>query len=177
MKPDLDTAFKEWTSLLGPERARRDQETIERYSRCTLPEGTTPAGVLYPSTTVEIQAIVTIARQAGVSLYPISRGKNWGYGDACAVTHGQVVLDLSGMNRIREVNQDLAYAVIEPGVTQKQLFDHLQEQGIPLWFDCTGSGPEASIVGNTLEVSAIPRTAIISIIPAAWRSCWATAGC
>jgi 4-cresol dehydrogenase (hydroxylating) flavoprotein subunit len=151
MKPDLDTAFKEWTSLLGPERARRDQETIERYSRCTLPEGTTPAGVLYPSTTVEIQAIVTIARQAGVSLYPISRGKNWGYGDACAVTHGQVVLDLSGMNRIREVNQDLAYAVIEPGVTQKQLFDHLQEQGIPLWFDCTGSGPEASIVGNTLE--------------------------
>lgn len=151
MKPDLDNAFEEWTSLLGPERARRDQEVIARYSRSTLPEGTTPAGVLYPSTTEEIQAIVRVAGQAGISLYPISRGKNWGYGDACAVTHGQVVLDLSGMNRILEVNRELAYAVIEPGVTQKQLFDYLQEQGIPLWFDCTGSGPEASIMGNTLE--------------------------
>lgn len=151
MKPDLDAAFTAWTSLLGPERARRDQEVVERYSRSTLPEGTTPAGVLLPAATGEVQAIAGIARQTGIGLYPISRGKNWGYGDACAVTHGQVVLDMSGMNRIRVVNQDLAYAVIEPGVTQKQLFDYLQEQDIPLWFDCTGSGPEASILGNTLE--------------------------
>ncbi|WP_045221326.1 FAD-binding oxidoreductase [Desulfonatronum thioautotrophicum] len=151
MKPDFGLAFNEWTSLLGPARARRDEETIDRYARSTLPEGTTPKGVLYPSSTGEVQAIVTIARQAGISLYPISRGKNWGYGDACAVTHGQVILDLSGMNRILEVNRELAYAVIEPGVTQQQLYDYLQEQDIPLWFDCTGSGPEASIVGNTLE--------------------------
>ncbi|WP_051822533.1 FAD-binding oxidoreductase [Desulfonatronum thiodismutans] len=151
MKPDFDTAFKEWARLLGPARARRDRETIDRYARSTLPKGTMPAGVLYPSTTEEVQAVVTIARQAGISLYPISRGKNWGYGDACAVTHGQVILDMSGMNHILEVNRELAYAVIEPGVTQKQLFDHLRDQDIPLWFDCTGSGPEASILGNTLE--------------------------
>jgi 4-cresol dehydrogenase (hydroxylating) len=144
-------AFEKWKKLLGSERARHDAEVIHQYSRSTLPQGTTPLGVLFPVTREEIQSIVLVAREAGISLYPISRGKNWGYGDACAVTDGQVILDLSRMNRILEVNENLAYAVIEPGVTQQQLFDYLEERGLPLWFDCTGSGPEASIVGNTLE--------------------------
>jgi len=146
-----EEAFQQWTQLLGADRACRDEAVIESYARCTLPQGTTPLGVLYPASIEEVQAIVSIARRAGISLYPISRGKNWGYGDACAVTDGQVILDLSRMNRILEVNQDLAYAVIEPGVTQQQLYDYLQDRRIPLWFDCTGSGPEASIMGNTLE--------------------------
>ncbi len=151
MTTKSDEAFRRWEAAFGEERVRRDSETIELYSRCTLPHGTTPLGVLYPVSTADVQTAVSIARQAGISLYPISRGKNWGYGDACAVTDGQVILDLSRMNRILEVNSELAYAVIEPGVTQQQLFDYIEERGLPLWFDCTGSGPEASIVGNTLE--------------------------
>ena len=144
-------AFRQWAEVLGSDRARHDEDVIALYSRSTLPQGTTPLGVLFPVSTEEIQSIVHIAREAGISLYPISRGKNWGYGDACAVTDGQVIVDLSRMNRIVEVNQDLAYAVIEPGVTQQQLYDYLEEHNIPQWFDCTGSGPDASIVGNTLE--------------------------
>ncbi|HJP34531.1 MAG TPA: FAD-binding protein, partial [Gammaproteobacteria bacterium] len=48
-------------------------------------------------------------------LYPISRGKNWGYGDACPTTDGAAIVDLSRMNQIVEVNTDLAYCVVEPG--------------------------------------------------------------
>src|SRR3546814_8726582 len=77
--------------------------------------------------------------------------KSWGYGDACPVTAGNVILDLSRMNRIREVDPALAYAVIEPGVTQGQLSEHLRAQGIALWPDCTGAGPDTSIVGNILD--------------------------
>jgi 4-cresol dehydrogenase (hydroxylating) len=55
------------------------------------------------------------------------------------------------MNRIVEVNETLAYAVIEPGVTQRQLFDHLAGHAPGLMLDCTGAGTGASIVGNTLE--------------------------
>jgi 4-cresol dehydrogenase (hydroxylating) len=55
------------------------------------------------------------------------------------------------MNRILEVDETLAYAVIEPGVTQIQLYNYLKKNKSPLWLDCTGSGPEASIIGNTLE--------------------------
>jgi 4-cresol dehydrogenase (hydroxylating) len=55
------------------------------------------------------------------------------------------------MNRILEVNEDLAYAVIEPGVTYKQLADHLKSRGIKLWADCTDSTPEGSVLGNALD--------------------------
>jgi 4-cresol dehydrogenase (hydroxylating) len=41
--------------------------------------------------------------------------------------------------------------VIEPGVSQGQLYDYLQEHDTGLWMDCTGAGLDASLVGNTLD--------------------------
>lgn len=124
---------------------------LDAMARTTLVHGARPACVLYPQSTAEVQAIVRIASAHHVPLYPISRGKNWGYGDACAPTDGTALVDLTGMNRIIEVNAELAYAVIEPGVTQQQLYDYLREHETGLWMDCTGAGPGASLVGNTLD--------------------------
>lgn len=144
-------AILEWSETLGPSHVLTSRDTIALFSRCTLPEGTTPAAILRPGSTAEVQQIVEIANRHHVALHPISRGKNWGYGDACAPTDGQAIVDLSRMDRILEVNADLAYAVIEPGVTQGQLATWLRDRGLPLWLDVTGAGPEASIVGNTLQ--------------------------
>jgi len=55
------------------------------------------------------------------------------------------------MNRILEVNTELCYAVIEPGVTQEQLYRHLQDHNTGLWMDSSGAGTQASLVGNILE--------------------------
>jgi 4-cresol dehydrogenase (hydroxylating) len=41
--------------------------------------------------------------------------------------------------------------VIEPGVTQEQLYRHLRENKTGLWMDSSGAGKEASLVGNILE--------------------------
>lgn len=144
-------AIAEWTSSLGPENVLFDGTSIKRYSRSTLARGTTPVCILKPGSVEDVRCILKTAREYGIGVYPISRGKNWGYGDACAVEDGQAIIDLGRMNRIIEVNPTLAYAVIEPGVTQFQLYEYLKKNRIPLWLDCTGSGPEASIVGNTLE--------------------------
>jgi 4-cresol dehydrogenase (hydroxylating) len=99
----------------------------------------------------EVQEIVRIAGAYRVPLYPISGGKNWGLGDACPTTAGQVILDLRRLNAIREVNAELRYAVIEAGVTQRQLFDYLAANEPTLAFDATGAGPNATIVGNIME--------------------------
>ena len=48
------------------------------------------------------------------------------------------------MNRIVEVNAELAYATVEPGVTQGQLAEYLAERGLPVWMDATGAGPNAT---------------------------------
>jgi 4-cresol dehydrogenase (hydroxylating) len=36
-------------------------------------------------------------------------------------------------------------------VTQQQLSDYLREHDLPLWMDCTGAGPDTSLMGNILE--------------------------
>src|SRR5262249_45124407 len=107
--------------------------------------------VLRPGTATDVQHVVRIARRNRIVIHPISQGRNWGYGDACAPRDGRVIVDLSRLNAIREINAELAYAVIEPGVSQGELADHLQRNHLPLWLDVTGAGPRASIVGNTLQ--------------------------
>jgi len=146
-----EEVLRKWADVLGTKHVLHDPTTLDRYSRSTLPTSTRPRAVLRPASTQQVRELVVIANTHRVPLYPISRGKNWGYGDACAVTDGQVIVDLSRMNRIVEVNPTLAYAVIEPGVTQQQLYDYLREHDYPLWLDATGAGPDSSIVGNTLE--------------------------
>lgn len=147
----LSQAVTQWQELLGTENASNDERVLQRLARSTLPWSTRPVAVLRPGNAAEVRGIVEIASRFSIPLYPISRGKNWGYGDACAVRDGQAIVDLSRMNRIHHVDGVLGYAVIEPGVTQGELARHLEGLRIPFWLDVTGAGPEASIVGNTIE--------------------------
>jgi 4-cresol dehydrogenase (hydroxylating) len=147
----FDEAVQTFTSILGSQGVDVSQATLDRYSRSTGFSSIRPQAVIYPKSTEQVQDVVRAAGRFHVSVYPISRGHNWGYGDACPPTESQFVIDLSQMNRIVEVNTRLSYAVIEAGVTQGQLFRYFQEHDIPLWMDCTGAGSQASIVGNALE--------------------------
>jgi hypothetical protein len=44
--------------------------------------------------------------------YPISRGKNWGYGSRVPARDGCVLLDLGRMNRIVGFSEKLAYVTV-----------------------------------------------------------------
>jgi 4-cresol dehydrogenase (hydroxylating) len=154
---DLPPAFKPEAALdamagvVGAAHVLQDEATRERYARSTAARPRRPLALVRPGTAAEVAQLVKIAASARLAVYPISTGKNWGYGDACAVGAGQVILDLSRMNRIIHVDPELAYAVIEPGVTQRQLSDHLHQHGYRLWADCTGAGPDTSYIGNIME--------------------------
>src|SRR5258708_5763602 len=137
--------------LVGPDHFFSNSTVRDQLARTTLPKGTRPAALVRPAERAHVQAIVQLASTHHVALYPISRGKNWGYGDACAPTNGCLIVDFSRMNKIIEVNSELAYAVIESGVTQGQLAAYLKEHHIPLMLDGNGAGPDASFVGNILD--------------------------
>src|SRR6516165_9296006 len=80
----------------------------------------------------------------------VSTGKNLGYGGAAPVYSGSVVLDLKRMNRILEVNEENAYALVEPGVSYFDLYRYIQEKGLKLWVDVPDPG-WGSPVGNALD--------------------------
>jgi 4-cresol dehydrogenase (hydroxylating) flavoprotein subunit len=144
-------ALAAWARILGADSVLSDESTLDHYARSTALPPNRPLAVLYPASTEQVSQIVRAANEHGVPLHAISRGKNWGYGDAWAPGERQVIVDMRRMNRIHEVNERLGYAVIESGVTQNQLQSHLQQNGIKLWIDSTGAGLEASLVGNTLD--------------------------
>ena len=139
-----EAAMREFEQAIGREYAIAERDVAERYHWCTIPIERKIAAVLRPGSVEEIRKIIHVANLYSVPLYPISTGNNWGYGSANPVQHGNVIVDLARMNRIHEVNTELAYAVIEPGVTQSQLHDHLTRNQIPLWLNPTGAGPSCS---------------------------------
>jgi 4-cresol dehydrogenase (hydroxylating) len=150
-RSDLPGALDAWRALLGDGHVLVDDGTLDRYARSTSSSSRRPAAVLKPGTRDDVAALVKIARRCRTPLYPISTGRNWGYGDACAVYDGQVIVDLGRMNRIERIDPELGYAVVEPGVTQGQLARHLIESGAPFWIDSTGAGPHTSLIGNIVE--------------------------
>jgi len=147
----LGSALAQWRRLLGPERVLVDQRTLKRYGRTTLMRAPQPLAVIRPRRAEQVPELLRVARDQRISLYPISRGRNWGWGEACPATERQVVLDLSDLDRILKINAEFGYAVIEPGVTQGQLVRALASDAPEWWLESTNAGPETSIVGNTLE--------------------------
>ncbi len=146
-----ETSASGLISIFGSERFRNDTSTLSKYA--TSIGGTTvqPCCVVYPIDESEIIALLKLSKSQSLKLFTISRGRNFGYGEAQGTDAGQVIVDLSRMNRIVEVNETLAYATIQPGVSQQNLFEHLQQNKSRLQLDITGAGLDASIVGNILE--------------------------
>ncbi|MGZ5198520.1 MAG: FAD-binding oxidoreductase [Telluria sp.] len=151
LPPHHEAVLAAMARVVGGAHLLTDATTLAGYAMSTASRSVTPLAVARPGCAREVADLARLASTHGVALYPVSTGRNWGYGDACAVGPGQVLVDLSRMNRIIKVDPELAYAVIEPGVTQRQLADFLRAEDTGLWCDCTGAGPDTSFVGNILE--------------------------
>ena len=108
--------------------------------------------MLLPSSTEEVQAVVRIANELGVALWTSSQRQatsaTAARRRACA---GSAVVSLVRMNRVLEINPELAYAVVEPGVRWFDLHAALQEAGHD---DLLVTIPDlgwGSVVGNSLD--------------------------
>ena len=54
------------------------------------------------------------------------------------------------MNRVIEVNEANAFALVEPGVSYFDLYRHIQEHKLKVWIDCPDPG-WGSVIGNALD--------------------------
>ncbi|WPN49687.1 FAD-binding oxidoreductase [Pseudomonas sp. P8_241] len=147
-------AINAFRHLLGDAQVISEPQRLAPYRKIMLPHDENDyaaSAALLPDSVEQVQGILKICNRFKVPLWPISTGRNFGYGSAAPGERGQVVLDLKRMNRILEVDAQLCTALVEPGVTYKQLQDYLKERNIPLWLSFPAPGPIAGPVGNTLE--------------------------
>jgi FAD/FMN-containing dehydrogenase len=109
------------------------------------------SAVITPTCVDDVIEAVKSAGRHKFSLYPVSTGKNWGYGSSLAPQTGSVLLDLSQLKAISDFDDELGLITIEPGVTQQQLYDFLTERNADYIVPVTGGGPNCSIIGNAIE--------------------------
>jgi 4-cresol dehydrogenase (hydroxylating) len=152
MKPsgDLAGAIEAWRARLGSEGVLDATDAERAYGASTTGSKRTVVAALRPKSVEDVRAIVSTASECGVPLYPLSTGRNWGYGCSLPVQNGCAILDLSGLKRI-EMDAERGLVTLEPGVTQGDLSDYLDTNGLPFLVPTTGAGPRCSLIGNALE--------------------------
>jgi 4-cresol dehydrogenase (hydroxylating) len=119
--------------------------------------------------TEDVAAVVRLAGDHGVTLLPTSTGHNVGRGEFSPVRDGQLVLHLGRrMNRILVVDERLGYALVEPGVTFRELRAELARRGDTLMISGTSRPPEGSILGNAPDRGAGIHALFRSFRNAVW---------
>jgi (+)-pinoresinol hydroxylase len=152
---DYAKALAEFAQVIGKEWVFTSDADLDLYRDAfspylNEPEEKIASGALAPVATEQVQQIVRIANKYRIPLYPISTGRNLGYGGSAPAYSGSVVLDLKRMNRIIEVNEQHAFALVEPGVSYFDLYRHIQEHKLKVWIDCPDPG-WGSVMGNALD--------------------------
>ncbi|MBK1665924.1 4-cresol dehydrogenase [Rhodospirillum rubrum] len=144
-------AFLEGARALLPPAAILFGEAVTPFLSSTSGHRRRVPLLVRPTNAGEVQALARLATACAVTLYPISKGRNWGLGSRLPGCEDCVILDLGGLDRIKAIDERFGIAVIEPGVTQAALADALAARGSAFFLDVTGSGRETSVLGNTLE--------------------------
>lgn len=151
---DFDTALAAFRAIVGPKNVIvRDGDNLSAYKdqySPSPPDHFLASAAVAPNSTEQVQKIVKVANAHGIPLWTIGAGRNLAYGGPAPRVNGTVVLDLKRMNKIIEVNEKFAYALLEPGVTYFELYRYLKQRGLKLWVDCAAPG-WGSVVGNALE--------------------------
>jgi glycolate oxidase len=114
-----------------------------------------PDVVVFPNSTEQIVAVVKACRELNVPFVP--RGAGTSLAGGCLPVGGGVMIALTHMKRILEVNYRDRYAVIEPGVVNLWLSNHLKPHGFHFAPDPSSQGA-CTIGGNIATNSGGPHT-------------------
>ncbi len=142
MSAAADAVIAELRPLLG-ERLSTAQAVREHHSHDTSwHEAAMPDAVVFPRTEAEVQAIVAACARFAVPLVPFGAGSSMeGH---TIPERGGITLDTREMNRILEIRPQDGLAVVQAGVTRKQLNTELRATGLMFSVD---PGADASLGG------------------------------
>ncbi len=132
---DFDHIRKKLVKIVGEERVRIDDFERQHYRHdvASLPKMMdfafkfTPDIVIRPKNVKEVSEIIKIALKERIPVIPRG-GASWGLGGAVP-TNGGIVLDLTSMNQILEIDDDNLTVTVESGAYWKKLNEKLLQKG------------------------------------------------
>ncbi|MGH8219786.1 MAG: FAD-binding oxidoreductase [Steroidobacteraceae bacterium] len=151
----FSAALAEFAHAVGESWVFTSDEDVDLYKDAFSPflgepEERWASAAVAPESVEQVQSVVRTANRYKVPLYPISTGRNLGYGGSAPAYSGCVVVDLKRMNRILDVDEDDASCLVEPGVSYFDLYRYIEEHGLKVWVDVPDPG-WGSLIGNALD--------------------------
>ena len=121
-------------SLLGPESVIVEADRLDLLSSDVYSRGERAALAIAPTDRAKIARAVELIGVAGFAMYP--RGGGMSYtGGYVPNREESVVIDMSALNKIIEINTEDMTITVEAGVTWKQVYEALNPKKLrlPLW--------------------------------------------
>lgn len=129
-------------------------------------------GAVVPTGVEDVSTVMRLASEHRVPVTPVSGGTS--YSGAVIPQPGGLILDLSRMNRVIEIDAENLVAVVEPGIVLKTLDRELAAQGVTIghepdsWFASTlGGACSTNGVGHrsTLELLSEQILGVEAVLP------------
>lgn len=142
--------------IVGPDGVLHDPDELLVYE-CDgyVVEKTSPDIVVFPSSTEQVVAVVKLCNEFDIPFVP--RGAGTSLAGGCLPVGGGVMIALTRMRRILEVNVRDRYAIVEPGLVNVHLTQELKGSGYHYAPDPSSQGA-CTIGGNVATNSGGPHT-------------------
>ena len=105
--------------------------------------------LVFPLSAEEVSGVLKFAHENRIPVTPRGAGTN--LVGSTVPTEGGIILDLSRMNRILELDPATMTVIVEPGVLLKDLQAYVEERGL---FYPPDPGEKASSIGGNISTNA-----------------------
>ena len=142
--------------IVGRENFSDEAKDLEAYSKdFSLAPSGLPSYVVKPKDAQEVQQVIQLANENLVPVVPVSSPVH--FNGATIPKKGGIVIDLTRMNRVLEVDDFNKRVRVEVGVTWEQITSHLAKQGFRVIMPLLPH-PLRSVVTDHLEREVITNT-------------------
>lgn len=143
----------ELNQQLGEQYVLTDDHSCSLYAQDVFAKAKSALFVAQPGNTEQLAITVKAVTSAGLDVIPRGGGMSYTNGYV-PINDRSVVIDLSRMNKILEINTQDMYVTVEAGCTWMQLYEALQSTGFrtPYWGTLSG---KFATVGGGLSQNAI----------------------
>jgi len=148
--PMESSVLAELARVVGAKEVLVDIEERALYGYDATIHRFVPDAVVRVGSLKEVCDVLQICRQAHLPVVP--RGAATGLSGGVLPVRGGVMLDMGRLQRIREINREDLYAVVEAGVTVERFAKAVQETG--LFFPPDPSSARASTMGGGVAENA-----------------------
>ncbi|MGQ4872941.1 MAG: FAD-binding protein [Promethearchaeia archaeon] len=144
--------YERLVKICGKKNISRENTLLNIYSKdLSFAMEKKPFCIIWPSNSAQIEEIIKLANKIKFSIIPISSSSKSRYnGDTIPKKENTIIMNLSKMNKILNIDRKNRVLMIEPGVTFGQIIPLLHKKGLRL---LTPLHPRAnkSVIASALE--------------------------